>query len=364
MNEQINVKILKSKLTIEDHKKILNSLDIPIFNETETTINYWTGDKNKDAYKGSPGKLVFYKDNKVYVGYTSGRTYDIISLCQVRLNLLNKKSSFLDAINFILECTNIQSESVQRINKPNICNWQSNLEKFIRFKNNESVSQEYDDSILLNFSNSYYEGWINEGISIRSMIKYEIRYYDYTNQIVIPCRDKDGNLIGIRCRNLHPDRINYAKYIPLILFNNKCYKFNTNNEFYGIYYNWPAIKKKKEVILVEGEKSVLKADTWFNTNSNVLALYGSQLGLHRRNQLVKMGVNKVILALDSDFHNIGDKEYEAFEKKIFSLGKLFKGYAKVSVIYNNIGLKNAYKCSPFDFTLNEYKMLYDNQEAL
>ena len=49
MNEQINVKILKSKLTIEDHKKILNSLDIPIFNETETTINYWTGDKNKTA---------------------------------------------------------------------------------------------------------------------------------------------------------------------------------------------------------------------------------------------------------------------------------------------------------------------------
>lgn len=95
-----------------------------------------------------------------------------------------------------------------------------------------------------------------------------------------------------------------------------------------------------------------------------MALYGSQLGLYRRNQLVKMGVNKVILALDSDFHNIGDKEYEAFEKKIFSLGKLFKGYAKVSVIYNNIGLENAYKCSPFDFTLNEYKTLYDNQEVL
>ncbi|MBS6562891.1 MAG: hypothetical protein KH328_06030 [Staphylococcus sp.] len=70
------------------------------------------------------------------------------------------------------------------------------------------------------------------------------------------------------------------------------------------------------------------------------------------------------MALDNDFHNIGDKEYDVFEKKIFSLGKLFKGYAKVSVIYNNIGLKNAYKCSPFDFTLNEYKMLYDNQEAL
>ena len=62
MNEQINVKILKSKLTIEDHKKILNYLNIPVFNETETTINYWTGDKNKDAYKGSPGKLVFYKE--------------------------------------------------------------------------------------------------------------------------------------------------------------------------------------------------------------------------------------------------------------------------------------------------------------
>ena len=75
--QEINTKLLKSALSIDEHKLICKSLDIPIYSENETQIIYYTGDKNKDALKGSP-KLYFYKQTKTYFGYTASRAYDII----------------------------------------------------------------------------------------------------------------------------------------------------------------------------------------------------------------------------------------------------------------------------------------------
>ena len=107
----------------------------------------------------------------------------------------------------------------------------------------------------------------------------------------------------------------------------------------------------------------MKAHEWFKDKSTVLGLYGSNIGMRRRNQLIKMGVKEVYLALDSDFHTIGDEEYQAFEKKMFNLARLFNGYADVYVVYNNIGL-DAYKCSPFDFDRETYERMFNNRERI
>ena len=99
---RVDAKKLKSKLTLQDHKTIMQALGIPPFSENNDTIIYWSGEKNKKALDGSP-KLYFYKSTKIYVGYTSGASYDIIGLTQKRLNLLGHESSFKDALNFILK---------------------------------------------------------------------------------------------------------------------------------------------------------------------------------------------------------------------------------------------------------------------
>lgn len=359
---KINTKTLKSSLKVDDHKKICKALGIPIFSESSNQIVYWSGEKNANPLSGSP-KLFFYKDKGVYVGYTSGCTYDIISLTQKRLSLLKQPSSFMDAINFILSVADLKIDSIQRINKPHICNWEEGLGKFVRLKHGDSILTPYDDSILDQLETKFYQGWIDEGISIDTMLKYEIKWYERTSQIVIPCRDRMGELIGIRCRNIDPDRAAYAKYMPLTLLDGKDYRFNTNSVFFGINYNWDTIERTGHAVLVEGEKSVLKADTWWGRDNNVLALYGSQIGMTKRNQLVKMGINHVTLALDSDFHEICDEEYDKFEKKVLALAKLFKGYAKVDIVYNNIGL-NAYKASPFDFDEATYNFMWENREVV
>lgn len=46
------------------------------------------------------------------------------------------------------------------------------------------------------------------------------------------------------------------------------------------------------------------------------------------------------------------------------MAKLFKGYAKIDVVYDNIGLKDAYKASPFDFDEATYNLLWENREVV
>ena len=176
--------------------------------------------------------------------------------------------------------------------------------------------------MLDELSHIYPQEWLNEGISKSTMEKYGIGYYPRLQATTIPCFNNTGDLIGIRCRHWLPEEIDNGKYRPLQLLNGTTYKFPTNNVFYGENYNKPEIQRTGHVILVEGEKSVLKADTWWHEKSNVLALYGSNLGLKRMRNLVRMGVNHVTLALDSDFHEYGDNDYIDFEGKIIKIGEM------------------------------------------
>lgn len=359
---KLNIKKIKSNLTLNDYAKIMKALDIPAFSESNDSITYWTGDKNKVAMQGSP-KLIFYKQSKMFVGYTSARSYDIIALVQTRLGLLNKPCSFMDSIHFILDTVGMEIENVQRVSKPNIIDWQSGIEKFIRIRKGQAILPEYDKTILDELSHILPQPWIDEGISIDSMEKYQIGYYDLLGATTIPCFDKEGKLCGIRCRHWRKEEVDGGKYRPLLLMNNQSYKFPTNEVFYGINYNWVEIERTGRVMLVEGEKSVLKADSWFGEHSYVLGLYGSNLGLSRRNQLIKMGVKEVYIGIDSDFYTQDSLLFDKFYNKVMRLAKMFAGYCKVYVVYNNLGY-DGYKYSPFDFTREQFDELWANKEVI
>lgn len=360
---KLNIKKIKSNLTLNDYAKIMKALDIPAFSEGNDSITYWTGDKNKIAIQGSP-KLIFYKQSKVFVGYTASRSYDIIALVQTRLNLLGKPCSFMDSVQFILDTVGMEIDTVQRVSKPNIIDWQSGIEKFIRIKKGQTILPDYDKSILDDLSIDLPESWIDEGISVESLKKYQIGFYDLLGATTIPCFTKDGKLCGIRCRHWREEEVNAGKYRPLLLMDGTTsFKFPTNEVFYGINYNWVEIERTGKVMLVEGEKSVLKADTWFGEQSYVLGLYGSNLGISRRNQLIKMGVKEVYIGIDSDFYTVDSPLFDKFHEKVMRLARMFAGYCKVYVVYNNLGL-NAYKFSPFDFDRETFERLWESKEEV
>lgn len=358
---QINTKFLKSSLTLEDHKSICKALGIPAFSENSKQIVYFTGDKNVDPLKGSP-KLVFYKDTSIYMGFSAGMSYDIISLTQRRLSLLKQPSSFIDAINFILSVTGKEIDSVQRLTKTHVYDWQTDLEKFIRFRRTGTTLITYDDTILSQLGQSIPQAWLDEGISEDTLVKYQIGYYERLNATTIPCRDKQGNLIGIRCRHWRPEEIEQGKYRPLMLLDGvTSFKFPTNEVFFGINYNWPEIERTGKVMLVESEKAVMKLDTIYKEHNVALGMFGNNLGLKRRNELIKLGVNRVVYVPDNDWIGRGDEAYQEWEDKVLGFCKQFDGYAKVEIVWDNLGLLEA-KENATDKDEDTWWKLYDAKE--
>ena len=359
MNNKFNPKAIKARLTIDDHKKIMKALGIPVYTESSSCITYWSGDKNRDAMKGSP-KLVFYKDTKIYMGYTASTSYDIISLCQVRLGLLGQPHTFIDAINFIIETTGLEIDTVKRINAPHVCDW-SGLEKFVRFRSTGLTLEPYDKSILDQLDHSIPQQWLDEGISLETMVKYQIGYYDRLDATTIPCFNRGGELIGIRCRHWRPEEIEQGKYRPLSLLDGTTFKFPTNQVFFGINYNWPEIERTGKVMLVESEKAVMKLDTIYKGHNVTLGMFGSNLGLKRRNDLIKLGVNHVVYVPDNDWIGRGDEAYQEWEDKVIRFCKQFDGYAKVEIVWDNLGLLGA-KENATDKDEDTWRKLYGARE--
>lgn len=340
----------------------MKALDIPAYTESSSVITYWTGDKNRDSLKGSPGKLVFYKDTKIYMGYTASTSYDIISLCQVRLGLLGQPHTFIDAINFIIQTVGLEIDTVKRINKPNLCDW-SGLEKFVRFRSTGSTLEPYDKSILDQLDHSVPQQWLDEGISLETMVKYQIGYYDRLDATTIPCFAQDGSLIGIRCRHWRPDEIEAGKYRPLSLLDGTTFKFPTNNVFFGINWNWGEIERTGTAMIVESEKAVMWLDSLYHEQNVALGMYGKNLGLQRRNQLIKLGVNRVIYIPDNDWIGKTQSDFDKWEQDIIKFGNQFKGYANVEVVWDNLGLLKE-KENATDNGIETWNKLFNNKEVL
>lgn len=359
---KIDVKKLKKSLSLAHHKQIMQALGIPSYSENSTQIVYYTGDKNVDSYKGSP-KLYFYKDTSIYVGMTAGRSYDIISLVQTRLALLKQPCSFLDACQFILDTTNINPDSISHVKKEgHVYDW-SNLERFIKVRKYGNQLSEYNRNIIDTLPPLYPQAWIDEGISEETMDKYQIRYYERCNQTVIPCFDDEARLVGVRVRNWDKDRVEQAKYMPLVTLDGQCYKFNTNQVFYGINYNKPEIERTGKVIIVESEKAVMKLDTYMGRHNIALGMYGSNLGIQRRNQLLKMGVNTVSYVVDNDFIGQDDEFFEQWREKIRHFIKLWDGFCRVEIVWDNLGLLGP-KENATDRTKEVWEQLWENREII
>ena len=359
---KVDVKKLKKMLTLSHYDTILRELGIPIFSKSNTEWRCYSGDRHKNPFDGSPS-LIFYPDTKIFQGYSAGRAYDAIALVQTRLNLLGQTCSFLDACNWILEKTGLDPTKITKpLTNTHVYDW-SELERFVRVRKYGNQLPEYNRSIIDTLPPLYPQAWIDEGISEETMAKYQIRYYERCNQTVIPCFDDEARLIGVRVRNWDKDRIEQAKYMPLITLDGQCYKFNTNQVFYGINYNKPEIERTGKVIIVESEKAVMKLDTYMGRHNIALGMYGSNLGIQRRNQLIKMGVNTVSYVVDNDFIGQDDEFFEQWREKIQHFIKLWDGFCRIEIVWDNLGLLGP-KENATDRTKEVWEQLWKNREII
>lgn len=181
----------------------------------------------------------------------------------------------------------------------------------------------------------------SEGISLDTQCKFDIRYDILDNRIIIPIRDEIGNLVTMKGRiAMENPSIHIAKYLAYE-------PYSADNILYGLYENKDNIIKKKECILVEAEKSVLKADS-IGVN-NVVALSKKVVSENQRKKILELQV-PVVIALDKD---VPDEE-------IVIIAEQFVDYQDVWIIKDTTGLLGK-KDSPFDCGDMIWDELYENK---
>ena len=192
---------------------------------------------------------------------------------------------------------------------------------------------EYDENKL--------KVWESEGISGNTLKEFQVKYDPIANRIVYPIRDLTGKIVNIGGRTLDPKykEKGIRKYTYY-------YKWGTLKLLYGLYENMKYINEKKEVVVFEGCKSVLIANTW--GIKNCACLLTSHLNPWQMEILAKLG-HRVVFALDNDV-NIRD------DKKI----KILKNYVNVEYIRDKNGLLDP-KDSPVDKGKEVFKKLYSER---
>ena len=318
--------------------------------------------------------LAFNPNSKSFMCFSQcSCSYSLLSLVKKHKELTDGKCSTWSAMKFICDQVNIPfnfKEEVKQVNT-NIYKWQNSLLKYTKNKNKNIELRVYNKKILNYFPKIYHTDWIDYGISEEVLDKYNIGWYNYKQQITIPCYRQNGDLIGIRVRNMNPEID--IKYIPLQLLDGTEFNFPTNEVFYGENFNWTNVQRTKSVILVESEKTVMKYESWYGAKNNIcLGLYGSVLSNAKLKKLLSWNCETFYICLDSDFESIeysnNDEKitsYEKFEKKVMNIYNKLKPYAKsVYVIYNNLGFENCYKYSITDYTREQFEKIWNNKEKI
>ena len=174
----------------------------------------------------------------------------------------------------------------------------------------KASSSVLQDNIMEKYmkDDSKLQVWENEGISRESLDKFQVYYDGFSDRLVYPIRNLDGKIVNIGGRTLDPNwkdkgQRKYTYFYP----------WGTINTIYGVPENLNNIKTKREVILFEGCKSVLLADTWGIDNAG--AILTSHLSKNQMMILVSLGCD-VVFALDKEVNIRDDKNIQKLKRYI------------------------------------------------
>lgn len=185
--------------------------------------------------------------------------------------------------------------------------------------------------------------WESEGISRASLDKFQVFYDSFSDRLVYPIKNTDGKIINVSGRALDPcwkekGLRKYTYFKPLGVL----------DTLYGLSDNMDEVIRKHEIILFEGAKSVMLADTW--GIGNTAALLTSHLNQFQLKILARLGC-RVVFALDKD---VTIREDENIQR--------LKRFVSVEYLWDKDGLLDS-KDSPVDKGEAVWKKLYEGRLA-
>ena len=348
-----NLEELRESLSPSDIKEILAKYGVEPHYENQLYIVFPTCCHNLD---GGSFKLYYYFDTHIFRCYTEcDSSFDIFELL-IKMNALRgKEISLYEAISLVGFSEEDAKETKDEAEEDNL-----RAVEHLKVVSEASVRKPKKLQNLTNqvlskyiFNERYLSPWVEEGISIDSMRRFNIKYDPINAAIVIPHKDVDGNLVGVRGRFMEENAEN--KYMPLT-YCGKIMAHSLRDNLYGIWENKETIKRTKTVILFEGEKSVLKMDTAFGEKNNFsLATCGNKISNEQITLLRELNVSTVILAFDKDYKT--DMQRDKIQDRYDAIARKLSMHFTTAVIFD-YGDYLDYKDSPIDKGKETFEELY------
>lgn len=317
------------------------------------------------CHGGDSKKLWYYKDSGLFKCFTCCGAMSLYDLVMSVLGI-----QFKEAFQYV---ANFKGIDIHRAKPKGIIKREKeNTDlKFLKLHKTKVDKKKitlppYNETVLKVFDDYMPSTWCDEGINTDIAKHFEIKMYFNQNKAIIPHRDIEGNLVGIRSRNFNLWQIESGmKYMP-IKIQGLTYKYPMNFNLYGIYQNKKNIKRFKKVIIFESEKSILLYASIYGQENNIaVATCGMTFSLYQRDLLISLGVTEIIIAYDMQYElDKIDKqnkkkweEYCGYFKRLIKIAKTTMNYCNISIISCWDDRLN-YKDSPLDKGKEIFEQLY------
>lgn len=285
-----------------------------------------------------------HQEKQVFYDFSSGESGNVFTFVK-----LYRDCSSRTAIDILKEYAGEDAVDLCVPNKflaTSICKKYKRKQKQEKAYTASVLPEDYMDRFVLDWGK--LKVWEDEGITKDSMTKYLVKYDPISNRIVYPIRDLGGAIVNVGMRTLDPNwkekKLRKYTYIS---------GWGTIKTMFGYSDNIESIKQRKEIIIFEGAKSVMKADGWGFENS--VALMTSHLSDYQMRILCKLGVEygvHAVFALDNDIVVRKDK----------NIMKL-KNFINVFYISDSNGVLDE-KDSPVDKGEETFRKLYEGRYRL
>lgn len=290
------------------------------YDEVRDNGNYFQF-KNLDG--DNPSANCIYKDTLSWQNFTRGLSGNIITLVMDIHGF-----SFPQALEYIQKCTKIEVSNI-KTHKP-FNGFYSHLTG--NTDSPEAVMKTYSDEDLPP-SDSLSKMFLDDGVDLLTQERYGIRYCHDTNQIIIPERNINGQLVGAKQRNNDRDcrtDERWGMYIP----------FSKSLCVFGYSEHYREIIRKKVCVIFEAEKSVMIGDS--NNFYCGLAIGGHNISPAQARYIKSLGCSKIILAFDEGINN---EEVEFNAKKLLINNSIYQN--KIGFI-DTTAIEKGTKNSPID----------------
>ena len=315
------------------------------------------------CHGGDSKKLYYFLDTKMFYCFTGDcGSFDIFELIQ-KVKNIDLNSAILYVVNFFNLQTKLSFQDLDEMEDWKI--FERNQKIFdISVQNDDVVLPDYNEDVLTYLPQPKILPWEKEGISKDIADFYEICYNPASGCIVIPHRDVNGRLVGIRERTLVKDNEIFGKYRPAVI-GDTMYNHKLAFNLYGLDRVKHNIERAEIAVVAESEKSCLKGAEYLGTSGNiVVAVCGSSMSAYQLKLLKDCGAKEVCFAFDADYKELGDAEFQETIKKFEKIHSKFSSKVNVSFLFDKEQKYLGYKDSPLDAGKEAFLDLWKNRVVL